>query len=279
MVAARSSKPLHVLCLHGLCSHSRVLQHQLSSLRFVSQGQLELDFLDAPMLFPLSDVTGNSDTREDAAADMDVLSLFPDISPRCWYDPLDDNSVDTAIRKVARTVADNKDGYDVLLGFSQGASLVCLLSLLLEKGTLEHRVGHPVPRWSCAVMLCGIETEPLQGLQHDFSAGIGMPTVHLIGQTDHAYGHRSRYLLHSTLGSCTPHTAAWIREATTPAPSTDKEQHVREYKSQTHACHVLVHPHGHRVPPGPRLARRLAEAILDAAEHASSLKETVNPVG
>ena len=144
------SMALRVLCLHGGGTHVEIMRLQTAKLRRVLGARAELEFMQGTRVMDAVDPSVRDRFAGPFYGWYDVT--HDDVPGRDYTDTLLDNSitfhypdVDAALARLDRHVASNS--YDVLLGFSQGAILITLLT------ALQLRDGR-TPAWRSNALVC-----------------------------------------------------------------------------------------------------------------------------
>ncbi|KAI3010798.1 hypothetical protein CBS147346_1563 [Aspergillus niger] len=201
------SRPVRILCLHGIGSNSEVFEAQTgmsqplpplysglaptqlltARLRYLLGNQYEFDFVDGALPWP---------------AYPNIAEIFG--HDQVYYSYCDDSpqSVRGAVAELAQYATENGP-FDAVMGFSLGAALA--MTLLLN----YHRLGLSTPPFSCAILICGIVpcdwTVLEQGQVERVSPSrvpcpVQIPTVHCWSPEDFDYPGQSQELL----TMCTP---------------------------------------------------------------------------
>ena len=191
-----------VLCLHGGGSSVAVMRRQTSKLRAALRGQVEFDFLQGGQLMldeevdpRLRAVFGDGpyfnwySVRHDAPPSGPEASLADYVAALC-----SDNvqfsypGADMAMARLERTIRD--DGpYDGLLGFSQGAILITLLTATRLRNA-DEGCGE-LPDWRCNICCAGMPVRANEYLRL-FEEPLAFPSCLAIGTADPFYPWASR---------------------------------------------------------------------------------------
>lgn len=153
----RPSK-LRVLCLHGWRSNVAMMRLQTEALSVGLNDLVDLHFLQGPI-----------EVQE--AADSNVAALAQPPYYEWWGKDCSEADEQSAVDYV--TTYMGSMGFDVVMGFSQGAAVVTLVAANLER--CDSRC---VRRVRLALLVCGIM--PVSGP----SVKIHTPSVHVIGVRD-----------------------------------------------------------------------------------------------
>lgn len=103
---------LRILCLHGMGVDASVFQAQTSSFRSLLPGNYQFTFVDGPVFCEPS--LGAAE--------------FYNGPYRCWYNTPTRTKVERCHRQMLEYL-DNEGGFDLVMGFSQGAALAASLLL------------------------------------------------------------------------------------------------------------------------------------------------------
>jgi len=245
-----------VLCLHGASGRSDVIKHQLSNVAIALEGEITFWFLDGPLkcMVPQDDV-----------AEVFQGDLFD------WY-PFQRTApaIIRAMLHVCNHIITHGP-YDGILGFSQGANLCALLSVL----AMARLLPEEVPIWSYAIFLCGIDpTYELSMLEtyfrhdmHDINMAdrlavlggpdhlrLDLPTLHVLGKRD-SYLKMGQQLWMRCTGEGKEYSRSAAVRSSPVGPST-----------------LLVHLAGHKVPMDKLFTQRLVTAFHTLVEAAAERK-------
>lgn len=224
-----------ILCLHGGGTNEAIMRVQTAKLRNQLRSEIDFDFLQGTMTMEnvdpavkkrfdgpfLSWYDVTHDAYEGKRPAADYIAALTDESVTFKYPYAEE-----AMARLEEHI--EKEGpYDMLLGFSQGAILITLLTAMrLERARLG---TGPPPSWSHNILVCGmpVRANKFYGLFEtplDFSCTVGQ------GQQDPAF--------------------EWCKQLA------DQYAHP-EY---------VEYPDGHRFPHGKEDTARLAESIRRRAE-------------
>lgn len=190
---------LRVLCLHGWRTNAKILKVQSEGLRQALGSRADFFYLDAPFL-----ATG--------PAEESVRTLFENETPFFqWWDAIklgtDTDGAPDAVTGKPHTIY-SYDGLehtldfllgqihqlgpiDVLLGFSQGAALVTVMSAHYKKTYGDS------PPWKACVLVAGFEPRAVEtkhlledafGNQHQ----VDIPSIHVLGKADTMFNYSER---------------------------------------------------------------------------------------
>ncbi|KAJ8581304.1 hypothetical protein M405DRAFT_832776 [Rhizopogon salebrosus TDB-379] len=191
----KMTTPKKVLMLHGYAQNASIFSKHLRALRKSIGKDIELVFVDAPIVLHPVDVSGSSTSILSAARRVvdTTRSSDPSTAPRAWWRlswdcPFThDSEMDVSesllhLREILR-----RDRYDGVFGFSQGAGLAALVSALLE---WPHRYTPflidgeaPHPPFKFCITVAGFKpTGPLSA--EIYGTPYSTPTLHVFGRTD-----------------------------------------------------------------------------------------------
>ena len=164
---------LRILCLPGWRTSGEIMKMQLKLASFLQGGSVELDFCPIDHTFP---ATGPPDES--------IQRFFPDEKYYEWWDMDKDTKRYTGVEQTLERVAGylNTEKYDGIMGFSQGAALTSLLSILCTKEGADERF-HQKFRFS--IMVAGFvprDADIKKWYQEDNS--ISIPSIHIWGSAD-----------------------------------------------------------------------------------------------
>mmetsp|Transcript_94320 Transcript_94320/g.177476 ORF Transcript_94320/g.177476 Transcript_94320/m.177476 type:complete len:243 (+) Transcript_94320:71-799(+) len=166
--------PLRLLCLHGGGENSQAMEFRMRPLQRLLGSDVEITCLDGGLPWQ-------------GAVDPDIRSMFGESDGKKiwgWYGTSEDaagglsySGVEQSIFRIERFIEDHGP-FDVLVGFSQGCSMITLLTATLSQaGDLPWRAN----------LLCN-GVPPKDGrYDHLFTAGLEVPSVHVLGKADPHY--------------------------------------------------------------------------------------------
>lgn len=165
-----------ILCLHGARSSSDVTKLQLFSLGLDALG-CELDSIESPLVGKVAydgSIADNSRSWQAVASDTEPGLFSADSSQH-------DSLVEQLQQSLNFVVAHVRSygPYDGAYGFSQGASIVTLLS---DKNVLRS-LGVDEPLWDFVILACGVDYLAAQREELG-SRKLELPSLHLIGLAD-----------------------------------------------------------------------------------------------
>ena len=157
-----SAKRPRLLCLHGSRSNAEVTEMQctLLGLDEFGQGPCECTYLTAP-----------HETEE--GFDKDIKN------PRSWWIG---GEMESGLRSVVEHVMENGP-YDGVYGFSQGSSVITILSD--QKVWHQLSGGSTQKPWRYAIFGCGTDYLLGQPSAPHVETPLDMPSLHVLGAQDH----------------------------------------------------------------------------------------------
>ena len=193
------NRPLRFLCLHGGGGNHKVSTAQVRKLAQLFGTDATFEYLEGPRIYP------------DDEVDKVIKSMFGpgpyfgwygvdhnDKTSRPYVEKLSDPSVhfeykeaEKAIDRVASHIA-HHGPYDVLLGFSQGAIIITILTAQRLKAAREQ--GAAPPEWLLNVLVCGMPPRDDRYIELTTKPPIDFPCSLMFGKKDgfYAYGQRLR---------------------------------------------------------------------------------------
>eukprot|EP00457_Paulinella_chromatophora_P013886 gb/GEZN01014243.1/.p1 GENE.gb/GEZN01014243.1/~~gb/GEZN01014243.1/.p1 ORF type:complete len:279 (-),score=44.91 gb/GEZN01014243.1/:126-962(-) len=174
---ASAKKKRRVLCLHGFRTSGEVLKWQLSfllkRLHEKSGTHWEFSYLDAPL--PASGTT-----------DAMIMEIFGTGPYYEWWNAEKKGEEmvyrgSTATITYVKAYLDKHGPFDALLGFSQGAAVVSVLSAL-NASQGWHRT-HPRRQWTFDVLMCGVPAAASE-FKSLFVEPLCTPSLHVLDRMD-----------------------------------------------------------------------------------------------
>ncbi|KAG1739100.1 serine hydrolase-domain-containing protein [Suillus paluster] len=194
-----ASAPRKVLMLHGKVPtrvHQRYAQNatifskRLGALRKSVGEDIEMVFVNGPIVLHPVDIDGTSSTASLAALGAsDTTSSDLSTAPRGWCKLNPERTVTYRMEESLLLFRDilQRDRYDGVFGFSQGAAMAALLAALLERPHLyppflvDGEAPHPPFKFCVAVS--GFKA-PGSLSAEIFGTSYSTPTLHVLGRTD-----------------------------------------------------------------------------------------------
>lgn len=225
-----ADKKLKVLCLHGYLQNAEVFRKRTGALRKALRSRCEFTFVDAP-----HEVAWDVSDEERAACGADGGG-----ARRGWWLPVEHTRPSLSREytgwstslEVLRQAAEREGPFDIVLGFSQGATAAALLCCMLEK------IQPSQPSLRLAIIISGFVPRDESYAVHLHTAKpMQIPALHVFGTTDQlVIPERAKELL-----------ACW---------SPKNERHETLW--------VWEHPGGHGIPSGASFREKVRE-VVDAA--------------
>ncbi|KAL4079240.1 serine hydrolase FSH [Scleroderma citrinum] len=191
------SQPRKILMLHGnilsrYSQNASIFSKRLGALRKALDKDIELVFLDGPIVLQPIDLDGDSSNASLSAlgaSEAAVTSSDPTLVPRAWWKANPERTVARGLEESLVVLRDvlQRDRYDGVFGFSQGAAMAALLAALLEKPETYPPFlidgNPPHPRFQFCVAVSGFKvSDPISN--KIFGDSYETPTLHVIGNTD-----------------------------------------------------------------------------------------------
>lgn len=180
-----------ILVLHGYTQSAAIFSKRMGAIRKTLAKDAELVFVDAPMILhpvDLANSFGNSNSLEELGA-AEASETDPALQPRAWWKQKPDKTGWIGIEESLEILKQmlQKDSYEAVWGFSQGAAMAALLTALLEKPEsyppflVDGKPPHPPFKYCIAV--AGFRSfGPLGAIV--FDPPYKTPTLHVLGRTD-----------------------------------------------------------------------------------------------
>ncbi|KAF9228441.1 FSH1-domain-containing protein [Gyrodon lividus] len=177
-----------VLMLHGYSQNASIFSKRLGALRKAMGNDIELVFVDGPVVLQPVDLDGLT-ANALGASETTTATSDPTSTPRAWWKANPDRTVASGLEDSLQMLRDilRRDQYDGIFGFSQGAAMAALLTALLEKPRsypaflVDGQPPHP-PFQFC-VSVSGFKVnDPVAN--EIFGQSYTTPTLHIIGKTD-----------------------------------------------------------------------------------------------
>lgn len=200
--------PKKVLMLHGYSQNASIFSKRLGALRKSMGKDIEMVFVDGPIILHSVDLDGASSTASLAAlgaSEVNMTSSDPSTTPRGWWKSNPERTVAHRLEDSLLLLRDilQRDRYDGVFGFSQGAAMAALLSALLERPhsyppfLIDGEAPHPPFKFCVAVS--GFKAAGSLSAEI-FGASYSTPTLHVLGRTDViVIEERSKFLLDLSL--------------------------------------------------------------------------------
>ena len=187
---SNSPESLTILCLHGFRTSAKIMQFQMSPLRYFLGKKVNFEYVDAPF------------SAEGSPSD-GILEFYPEMNYYEWYEREDpENPVEkrqSQIQHSTNYVLEllRKKKYDGLLGFSQGSAVATRVILQLKAGIksdIRNCCGNfmksPPPPPSFVIFICGVAPSEFVDIgDGDEKTTINtilssFPSLHILGEND-----------------------------------------------------------------------------------------------
>lgn len=184
--------PTKVLMLHGHSQNASIFSKRLGALRKSMGKDIEMVFVDGPIVLLPVDLNGASSTTSLAAlgaSEANTTSSDPSTTPRAWWKTNPEKTIAHGLEDSIIILRDilQRDRYDGVFGFSQGAAMAALLAALLERPhsyspfLIDGEAPHPPFKFCVAVS--GFKA-PGSLSAETFGTSYSTPTLHVIGRND-----------------------------------------------------------------------------------------------
>jgi len=175
-----------ILMLHGYSQNASIFSKRLGALRKAVDKDIELVFVDGPIVLQPVDLDGFTANELGSA---EATTSDPALLPRGWYKSNPERTVAKGLEEALQTLKDvlARDRYVGVFGFSQGGAMAALLAALLEKPHTYPAFltnGEPLhPPFQFCVSVSGFKVgDPLAS--DIFGPSYSTPTLHVLGKTD-----------------------------------------------------------------------------------------------
>lgn len=184
--------PTKVLMLHGHSQNASIFSKRLGALRKSMGKGIEMVFIDGPIILLPVDFNGASSAASLAAlgaSEANTTSSDPSTTPRAWWKTNPEKTIAHGLEESILLLRDilQRDRYDGVFGFSQGAAMAALLAALLERPHLyppflvDGEAPHPPFKFCVAVS--GFKA-PGSLSAEIFGTSYSTPTLHVLGRND-----------------------------------------------------------------------------------------------
>jgi len=178
------AKPLKVLCIHGYRQNSKMFKEKTGALRKMLKKYIDCDFITAPYLVP----PGNQGSAAwgENKPNTDGSTGDESEGERGWWFSREDDwfksdhvsdvdkGFDATLDLVISALEENQ--YDGILGFSQGACLVSMLSLLQQQQNKQW--------FKFAILFSGFKSHSTKHDKYYSGAKSEIPSLHVYGEGD-----------------------------------------------------------------------------------------------
>lgn len=127
--------------LHGYAQNGNLFSKRLGAIRKAAGKSCEFVFLDGPHILKPADLPLDFGSLERPAVEVEK-EPDPELIPRAWWRANEDRTIYWGIdesliyvRDFLRTQVVERGPFDIVFGFSQGAAMAALLTILLERPT------------------------------------------------------------------------------------------------------------------------------------------------
>ncbi|KAH7883241.1 FSH1-domain-containing protein [Phlebopus sp. FC_14] len=177
-----------ILMLHGYSQNASIFSKRLGALRKSMGNDVELVFVDGPIVLQPVDLDGFT-SNDLGASEASLTASDPTLTPRAWWKANPDRTVAYGLQDSLAMLRDilQRDRYNGVFGFSQGAAMAALLAALLEKPNsydpflIDGKPPHP-PFEFCVAVSGFKVSDPLS--DEIFGKQYETPTLHVIGKND-----------------------------------------------------------------------------------------------
>lgn len=181
--------PTKVLMLHGHSQNASIFSKRLGALRKSMGKGIEMVFVDGPIVLLPVDLDGPSSLAALGASEANTTSSDPSTMPRAWWKSNPERTIAHGLEDSILLLRDilQRDRYDGVFGFSQGAAMAALLAALLEKPhsyppfLIDGEAPHPPFKFCVAVS--GFKA-PGSLSAETFGTSYYTPTLHVLGRND-----------------------------------------------------------------------------------------------
>lgn len=181
--------PTKVLMLHGHSQNASIFSKRLGALRKSMGKSIEMVFVDGPIVLLPVDLNGASSLAALGASEANMTSSDPSTTPRAWWKTNPEKTIAHGLEDSILLLKDilQRDRYDGVFGFSQGAAMAALLAALLERPhsyppfLVDGEAPHPPFKFCVAVS--GFKA-PGSLSAEAFGTSYSTPTLHVLGKND-----------------------------------------------------------------------------------------------
>ncbi|KAK3730221.1 hypothetical protein RRG08_034966 [Elysia crispata] len=193
------NKKLRILCIHGYRQNAQTFREKTGALRKLLKKYADLDYITAPHRVPPGN-KGSAAWAEVPEKDRNIQGADP--GERGWWFSREDEyfkstdysdisvGFDESVDMLRRVLETGNDGsceqsdkflgYDGVIGFSQGASLLSMLCLIQQK---EQR------KWfKFAILVAGFKSRSSKH-SHHYQEKASIPSLHIYGESDQIVSH------------------------------------------------------------------------------------------
>jgi len=178
--------------LHGYSQNANIFSKRMAAIRkSMAKENVEFVFVDGPIVLQPADIPSNWGVPLEAlgAAEAAAAEEDPALTPRGWWRANPDRTSTSGLEDSITLLRDvlKRDRYEGIFGFSQGAAMAAIISVMLEKPEVHSPFlvdgKAPHPPLSFCVTVCGFRPEGslCDGL---FTLPFSTPTLHILGKGD-----------------------------------------------------------------------------------------------
>ncbi|KAK2463044.1 hypothetical protein APHAL10511_004699 [Amanita phalloides] len=186
-----------VLALHGFTQNANVFNKRLGALRKECGKDIELVFVDAPIILQPVDLAAWSSQNtalltsfaESGLLEVSTGAEDPALIPRAWWKANKERTIYAGIEESILVIRDvlKKRTFDGVIGFSQGAAFAAVVAALLERPHLyppfliDGESPHPPLQFCIAISGYKPGGDICERI---FTPSYATPTLHVLGKTD-----------------------------------------------------------------------------------------------
>jgi predicted esterase len=187
-MSSSAPRKLRIIALHGYTSNAFVLQRRMGAIRKACRDTAEFVYFNGPIRVEPITAVQSLDAPESSQSALDA-DIPLEEQPRAWWKSSDDGNYtlfDETIAYLNEEFSKEKESFDGVFGFSQGACFAALLASAFEAPTrypkLKLPSGQGPLRFCIAVSGFRPRDASMQALFP--SEGIQTPILHILGKTD-----------------------------------------------------------------------------------------------
>ncbi|KZS87751.1 FSH1-domain-containing protein [Sistotremastrum niveocremeum HHB9708] len=190
-----ASSVKRILMLHGYAQNASIFYKKMSAIRKAGSKSCEFVFLDAPIILEAGDFPSDPRTLDSTAV---PSQADPELTPRAWWRANENRTtyygIEDTLAYVKDYMAKQETPFHAVMGFSQGACMAALLTVLLERPlefypfpftkTSSNEPVHPPFKTSIFVSGFAVVPEPYSSLFSPNCVGTITKCLHVIGTND-----------------------------------------------------------------------------------------------
>jgi len=180
---------VRILCLPGFTQNKAVFHKKFAAIEKYCGTSVEFVIIEPPLELKSTDIAGT----ENAASSFDSTANFdsPELIPRAWWRANQDltiySGVEGSVKYIRGFLAHQTVPFDGVLGFSQGAAMAALTSVLLERPyqnsfLIDDKPPHPPLRF--AVYVSGFKPRDPKIVHLFDGEKLKTPSLHVLGHND-----------------------------------------------------------------------------------------------